>query len=162
MNSVSASGLPIRTVAISGNTISSMVKSNLIKSTTSRDCDCELHNNNVPCNATHVVYGATCRLCGKEYIGGTARPLRKRLEEHESSVRLGNIASALGEHSVEEHRDTGRGRKGRRDFGTFFKHYDIRVLARSRDALGTFLSESRQIAKYRPELNRMQDNGFIF
>ena len=164
---IRTSGLPIKLVTTSGTTVGSMVKRSFIASKTTNNCTCKLHQHNVPCDISHVVYSATCKSCDKQYIGATARPLKHRIQEHESAVRLGQVEkSALGEHSTLHHIELGPGEtkrsRGVRDFDKLFELYDIKVLTHNRDALATFLSESLQISLNKPDLNRMKENGFIF
>ena len=123
----------------------------------------------------NVVYKATCRRCGEDYIGATGRPISERVKEHECSQRLGNTKSALGRHLTEEHpeavtmRKRKRGRPGPKereekemDFKIFFENFDFRVVGRGRDVLETFLRENLTIQREHPALNECQTNGFVF
>ena len=49
-------------------------------------------------NQQCVVYSFTCDLCNREYVGSTARHLRRRIAEHK--------ISAIGKHFSTAHGDT--------------------------------------------------------
>ncbi|XGW17788.1 hypothetical protein V3C99_002406, partial [Haemonchus contortus] len=55
------------------------------------------------CNMTGVVYRITCRVCGDEYIGETARPLHVRVKEHMYGMRRLKKSTALGSHRIQKH-----------------------------------------------------------
>ena len=157
------SSIPIRVVTTSGRTVKSEVKSALVRKVAPPPtCNCRLHQAELPCNMRNVVYKATCRHCSQDYIGATARPLAKRVDEHEASQRLGNNRSTLGKHLVTTHPSAVTGVKYSRDFEKFFENYDFRVLERGRDSLDTFLRENLAIQRERPGLNQNQTNGFMF
>ena len=59
------------------------------------------------CATRFVVYQLTCELCHGVYIGKTYRPINVRLKEHNSSVRLGNMRTAAGEHVLQHHPEIG-------------------------------------------------------
>ena len=48
----------------------------------------------------------------------------------------------------------------RRD--NLFANFDIKIVGRARDSLGTFLKENNYIENKRPKLNVMMQNGFVF
>ena len=172
----SRSGIPIRVVTTSGRTVKDEVKAALSRRLAPPPpCSCELHQADIPCQQRNVVYKATCRRCGEDYIGGTGRPLSARVVEHERSQRLGNTKSALGRHLTKEHpeavtkRRRKRGRPGEKeieeretDYKIFFENFDFRVVGRGRDVLETFLRENMKIQRENPALNNCQTNGFIF
>eukprot|EP00116_Pleurobrachia_bachei_P013717 sb/3473979/ len=68
-----------------------------------RDCTCHLHQNDINVRERYVVYQVTCTSCDNMYIGETTRPVISRMREHESSTRLGNRRTPLGEHLLDEH-----------------------------------------------------------
>uniref|UniRef100_A0A7I4Y8Y3 Reverse transcriptase domain-containing protein n=1 Tax=Haemonchus contortus TaxID=6289 RepID=A0A7I4Y8Y3_HAECO len=55
------------------------------------------------CNMSGVVYKITCRDCGDEYIGETARPLHVRVKEHIDGMKRLNESTALGSHRIQKH-----------------------------------------------------------
>ena len=91
-----------------------------------------------------------------------------RVKEHESSVRLLNERTTLGEHILHSHPpspsklDKIKEQKGKRDFDNFFEHYQFTIKRKCRDTLETFIYEGLDIARTQPELNVMKSNGFIF
>ncbi|XGW03292.1 hypothetical protein V3C99_014911 [Haemonchus contortus] len=55
------------------------------------------------CAMSGVVYKITCRNCGDEYIGETARPLHVRIKEHLDGMNRSRESTALGAHRVQNH-----------------------------------------------------------
>ena len=160
-NIVRKSSLPIRVTTTSGTKVGSLIKRDLI-SNAAMKCECPIHENGSQCDKTHVVYRATCKDCNVDYIGATSRPLKERLGEHESAVRLGASLSALGEHCLSSHPEVVTKHLGTRDWDNFFGIYKIDIIRRSTDTLGTFLAESQEIARGKPRLNRKEElNSFI-
>ena len=53
------------------------------------------------CESTHIVYLASCLLCGVDYIGQSVRTMRARHLGHRSEIRSG--ADGLGRHFLEHH-----------------------------------------------------------
>ena len=161
-NIVRKSSLPIRVTTTSGIKIGSLIKRDLINNAANK-CECTIHQNGVQCDRAHVVYKASCTECNVDYIGATSRPLKDRLGEHESAVRLGTDLSALGEHCLSSHPEVVTKHLGTRDWDTFFSIYKIDIIRRAKDTLGTFLAESQEILRGKPALNRKEElNGFIY
>ncbi|OCT71820.1 hypothetical protein XELAEV_18034798mg [Xenopus laevis] len=57
------------------------------------------------CNATRcvtcavsVVYLLTCRVCYKQYVGCTVRPMKERIREHINTIRSGSEATVVSRH----------------------------------------------------------------
>ena len=168
---ITMSGLRIRLVTTAGEPVTNLVKAALKRPSqeTDKPCSCPLHAQNIDCRKRHVVYKATCRECGEQYIGATARPIAQRLKEHESSVRLQNERSSLSDHLLQAHQPTSNAtngsrviKKGARDYKSFFRLYDFSVQRTCRDTLETFLCEAIEIEKLKPKINTMHSNGFIF
>ena len=156
--------IPIKVVTTSGKTIKDIVKANLRdRITPKQPCRCDIHSKGISCDASHVVYKATCRHCEATYIGATARPLKYRLSEAEKSVRLGDNNHATGKHIAEAHHTAvlGNQARGTPNFGNLFTNYNIQVVGKAKDTLGTFLKEYRFIQRLSPELNTQMRNGFI-
>jgi hypothetical protein len=42
---------------------------------------------NVCCQSSNIIYGITCKRCGKQYVGQTKRPLYARMLEHLRSIK---------------------------------------------------------------------------
>ncbi len=102
--------------------------------------------------------------CGEQYIGASRRPVLGRLQEHESSYRLNNDRTTLGQHEAEHRNEDGESyepTRGTRNFGKFFHQYDVNIRKRCRDTLETFISEGMLIVNEKPKLNNMLRNGFI-
>ena len=159
---IKKSGLPIRVVTSSGRTIGSMAKSSYTR-TRSPTCNCPYHLKDIPCDTQHVVYRATCNFCHQVYIGVSNRPLKDRLNDHETHTRLGNLEkSTLAEHANLAHFHHLTGTWGTRDYNSFFGMYTIEVAERARDTLGAYIAESRRITGEHPGLNKQGNNGFIF
>ena len=103
-------------------------------------------------------------ICSKKYNGASARPAIYRFNEHESSTRLLNDRTTLGQHIAEHSRtyDTIKaGEKGTRDYASFFDKYNLEIVAKCRDTLETFVKEGLYIRTYKQELNNMLSNGFV-
>ena len=50
----------------------------------------------------NVVYRIPCKECGAAYVGMTARPLKKRIQEHRRALRLGyDSISAVAKHCLD-------------------------------------------------------------
>ena len=131
-------------------------------------CHCPLCEAGVPCNRANVVYKATCKICQEFYLGGSARPIHLRAEEHEASVRYKNNTSALGQHhqihapktAAEEKRRPYQ-RVGKRDFKNFLDLYDFELVDFGKDPLDTFIREGLMIQELQPKLNNCLNNGFV-
>ena len=121
-----------------------------------------------PCSRANVVYKATCKICQEFYLGGSARPIHFRAEEHEASVRYKNNTSALGQHrqthaprtEADENRRPYE-RVGKRDYKTFLELYDFELVDFGKDPLDTFIREGLLIKELRPKLNNCLNNGFV-
>jgi hypothetical protein len=48
---------------------------------------------NITCQSSNLVYGITCKRCGKQYVGQTKRPLYQRVQEHLRSIKKMNAPS---------------------------------------------------------------------
>ena len=167
---IKTSGFNILLVTTPGEAVEDIVKTGLKHQFgTCSVCNCPLHKKDIDCKSQHVVYKAICRRCQKRYLGATARITLGRLNEHESSFRLLNNRTTLGEHALEHMEEDGTDidsaridRKGRRDYDNFFNTYEFKIHKKCKDTLETFLTEQYEILKIKPELNNMTGNGFIF
>ena len=162
---IKRSRLPIKLVTTSGKTVAEVVKGSLRNRVApQQQCKCPLHNHNIPCKVSHVVYQATCTRCNERYIGATGRPIINRLQEHENSARLGYSRTRLGEHLSDKHPQAvlGNTTSGRRNWQSFFRNFDVKILDHSRDSLGIFLLENHYLEKNQPEINIQTQNGYVF
>ena len=48
--------------------------------------------NNLRCTTPGIVYLLTCRRCGKQYVGQTAKTMRERLARHKASFRVAQMS----------------------------------------------------------------------
>ena len=114
------------------------------------------------------MYKATCRICQEFYLGGTARPIHCRVEEHEASVRYKNDTSALGQHyqthapktAAEQNRRKYQ-RVGKPSIANFLNVDDFELVDFGRDPLDTFIREGLLIQEHKPKLNNCHNNGFV-
>ena len=164
---VRKSGIAIRLAPSAGNSLGSLIKRAQCRQTTTTQCNCALHQTglDVDCKATNVVYDIGCKTCGKHYVGATNRRLLERLNEHEASSRLHTLATTIGFHSREHGEGEGhtKGRPYIRDYDEFVRKYNVKILSRNRDTLGTYISENTHISESEnPIMNYMNYNGFVF
>ncbi|MCP4489316.1 MAG: GIY-YIG nuclease family protein, partial [Gammaproteobacteria bacterium] len=138
---------------------------NLIKDKRTNTCQCKFCDANLNCSTSHYVYEAKCTVCKDTYVGASRRPLEARISEHESSVRLNNNRTTLGQHGARQrhqyHEDPDYVPvSGKRDYDKFFEHFDFKVLEKCKDTLDTFLREGLTLKSKKPALNVMARNGF--
>ena len=117
----------------------------------------------IDCSTRHYVYKAKCTKCGDLYVGASRRPIKGRISEHESSFRLNNGRTSLGQHAAEHRRMDNpkyKPKAGKRDFETFFKHFEFSIEERCKDTLDTFIREGLAIDRIKPKINNMCGNGF--
>ena len=135
----------------------------LINSPKEASCQCELCMADIDCSTRHYVYKAKCTKCGELYVGASRRPIKGRISEHESSFRLNYGRTSLGQHAAEHRRMDNPKYKpitGKRDFETFFKHFEFSIEERCKDTLDTFVREGLAINRIKPKINNMCGNGF--
>ena len=137
----------------------------LIKKKPSNPCDCLLCKNDIPCKTKNVIYKATCKHCSENYIGCSQRPINIRLREHGGSIRKRDDRSSLATHMKEKHprnqsRNQGRG-TAELDHQYLLKKYNMAIIGKQNDQLGTFILEGLKIKQERPAVNGMAGNGFI-
>ena len=117
----------------------------------------------VPRESRHFVYQANCNECGDQYIGASRRPILNRIQEHESSFRINNDRTTLGQHAAKHRHNDGTiyvPTTGTRNFESFFKQYSFDVVKKCKDTLETFINEGMLITSTKPKLNNMLRNGF--
>ena len=108
------------------------------------------------------MYEITCNACQKRYDGASQRPAVESLNEHESSFRLRNERTAIGQHYRAAHRKRGDTiQRGKRDIEAFQDNFEIKIIKRCRDGLDAFLYEGLHIKHNKPELNGKTGNGFV-
>lgn len=160
-STIKSAGINARVVTQAGKSVRS-----LISEKTMNSCDCTLCKSDLECSTSHFVYQADCNKCGKQYIGASRRPLISRMKEHESSFRLNNNRTTLGQHAMEHRKESNETerytpKQGVRNFEKFLEYYDVKVVKKCKDTLETFINEGMIINKHNPKLNNMQSNGFI-
>ena len=158
-STVKKAGINARIVTQAGRSVKS-----LISEKTKKTCNCELCKSGNDCSTSHFVYQADCNTCGDQYIGASRRPLKNRLQEHESSFRLNNSRTTLGQHAAEHRKESNeiyRPKAGTRDFEKFLEFYNLNIVRKCKDTLETFINEGMLISSNKPKLNNMQSNGFI-
>ena len=143
--------VPARIVNPRGKTINDLVKcparNGSVKTCNSKICA-------VPslCQRSNVVYIATCSLCGKDYIGMTARKLHDRAREHMLSARKKNDKTALGEHYRDCHAKVET------------PSMNFQIIKHQPDLLRLHIEEAIAIQKFNPALNRRRETlgtGFL-
>ena len=157
-STVKKAGINARIVTQAGRSVKS-----LIREKTKNTCECELCKSGNDCSTSHFVYQADCNQCGDQYIGASRRPLKNRLQEHESSFRLNNSRTTLGQQASEhrmENNEEYRPKAGTRDFEKFLEYYDFNIVKKCKDTLETFINEGMLISINKPKLNNMLRNGF--
>ncbi len=98
---------------------------------------------NLNCSTSHYVYETKCTICKDTYVGASRRRLEARISEHESSVRLNNNRTTLGQHASQHHYHEYPDYvpvSGTRDYENVFEQFDLRVLEK-KDTIDTFLKE---------------------
>ena len=161
--SVRRSGINARIVSVPGRSVRS-----LISAKTQPECSCVFCGKGLSCGTSHFVYEAECKTCRGKYNGASARPLPYRINEHESSCRLQNDATTLGQH-IKHHirnsdisiNDEYELLKGKRNHEFLFNNFDIQIVRKCYDSLDTFINEGLVIKNDKPSLNNMNNNGFV-
>ena len=106
-----------------------------------------------------------CNHCKVNYIGRSPRSINIRLREHGQSIRGKNTRSTLAIHLKEKHprnqsRSNNRGTE-EADHKYLLKHYNLEIIGKQKDQLGTFILEGLKIKNENPHINGMSGNGFI-
>ena len=144
-------GLKIRLVSKPAPQLSSVLNNKSGTRLPHKD-DCHLcklisRPNNNSCQTRYVVYQFICKLCGKSYIGQTARPFHFRYKEHSRSITNRNEMSALGEHVIKVH-------TGNR---LTIRYFNIKFLEIFDNPVDCKINEAKQISIRNPELNRRNE-----
>ena len=96
------------------------------------------------CKSKNIVYCYTCSICNEQYIGYTARQVKKRHSEHKRSIEAADTKSALSVHLVQKHTNTAH------DISIF----TLSILTSCNDPTNTCLAESILINELKPAINR--------
>ena len=120
------------------------------------ECNCLVCELGIKCHNRNFVYEAKCNKCDKLYIGGSSRPAKKRILEHESALRLDSQTerSSIAKHNLEAHN------KESKDIKEMFK---FTMVDKGKDGVDTFIREGI-ILKNRDQklhINEMMENGFV-
>ena len=75
-----------------------------------------------------IVYSIPCKMCNKNYIGQTSKPLQKRISQHKYSIRTGQESSALFLHL--------------RDYNHCIDFENAGIITRCSDTMGRNIIES--------------------
>ena len=103
------------------------------------------------CKLANVVYEATCKLCKGTYIGKTSSSLYNRLTAHKFDLTHGSPSGPLSQHLLEhdiEHAN--------------LDSFDWKVVLRGNTPIDTSIKESMAIRWFEPDLNRKEENTFLF
>ena len=139
--------LPIRITSKPGKVLANIPK----RCSPTNACHCNVCSAVGPrftCNDKYIVYNFNCKICNKNYIGQTCRPLKHRYAEHQRSLKNPDQRSALSEHVNKDHSNL---------TDVQIKNFDLSILSKQRNSVHTKLSESRHIAKNKPLLNRKHE-----
>ena len=138
--------LPIRVTSKPGNILAQTFNGG--SRVIACNCDvCDAVGPKFTCNDRYVVYNFNCKLCGKNYIGQTCRPLKIRSAEHCRSLKNRDRKSALSEHVQNDHID----------IDVQIDQFHLSVLTKQRSSVHTRLAESRYIRLNKPQLNRKHE-----
>ena len=150
-----------RVVATSGKSLK-----NQLKEKSPNNCKCTLCQHGITCTQKNIVYEASCNKCHESYVGATSRPSIKRILEHESSVRLKNNRTTIGQHFQTHYPKSSTVtrssiKKTKPDLENFLKHFKFTKIDQAKDSFGVFILEGLAIAKKKPKINNMMENGWI-
>ena len=113
-------------------------------------CNCQLceklGDKNI-CTDRYVVYKYSCKICGDEYIGKTARTIKQRHNEHRNDLNKHNQNNALVQHVLTRHTPP----------DCNIDNFDIAILSKKFNSRDTTIEESRQINIQMPRINRKQE-----
>ena len=129
-----------------GTTLSDLTKKR--RRAGSGECQRKLCPSPEICRKSHVVYLATCDLCGNRYVGMTVRQLHARALEHVRAATQQQEHTAFGDHYRTRH-------KKKKEPKLSFK-----ILSQNHDNLRLHIEEALAIKTLAPELNkRQEENG---
>ena len=143
--------VPARVVNPRGKTINDLVKCPA-RNGSVKTCNSKICAAPSLCQRSNVVYIATCSLCGKDYIGMTARKLHDRAREHMLSARKKDDKTALGEHYRDCHAKVET------------PSINFQIIKHQPDLLRLHIEEAIAIQKFNPALNRRRETlgtGFL-
>ena len=141
--------IPARLVNPRGRTLQQLMRK---KTETSPACP---RRNACPapeiCQKTSVIYQASCRLCGADYVGMTTRHLHDRMREHIYAAKQKLSSAAFGDHYKMDHPNK-------------TPEITFKILKRCQDELRLHIEEAMCIQALRPSLNRREEDmgtGFL-
>ena len=143
---VSKYELPVRVTCKPGQTLVNSI--NTIEN--KNKCNCKLCKDIGPkymCSDKYIVYNFECKICHKNYIGQTCRPLKLRHDEHRRSLNCQDRKSALSEHSLTDHADRMMN----------IDNFQLSVLNKQKNSMQTKMAEARFIALNKPQINRKHE-----
>ena len=120
------------------------------------ECDCLVCHLGIKCHNRNFVYEAKCNECDKMYIGGSSRPAKKRIMEHESALRLDTQTdrSSIAKHNLEAHN---------KESNNIKEMFKFTMVDKGKDAVDTFIREGLILQKrdQKMHMNEMMENGFV-
>ena len=126
-----------------GTTLSDLTKKR--RRAGSGECQSKLCRSPEICRKSHVVYLATCDLCGNRYVGMTVRQLHAQALEHVRAATQHQEHTAFGDHYRTR-------RKKKKEPKLSFK-----ILSQNHDDLRLHIEEALAIKTLTPELNKRQE-----
>ena len=133
-----------------GTTQSNLTKKR--RKTCSDDCQRKLCPAPDICQKSHVVYLATCALCGKRYFGMTVRQLHARSLEYLRAANQRQEHMAFGDHYKTGHKEKDK------------QKLSFKIISQNHDDLRLHIEEALAIKTLKLDLNKRQEKmgtGFL-